>query len=288
MLERILILLKKAIIMLYNFIKKILMCLKKILLFVLIFFKKLIFIDKNEGDKFSIWDTTKNLAIALVIAVLIRSFLYEPFHIPSGSMKPGLKDGDFIFVSKYDFGYTRYSFPFGFKIFDGRLFFRNKPKRGDVLVFRLPANPKINYIKRLIGLPGDRIQMKSGVLYVNDVVVPKDYIGETLENDDDKNSLAREYKEKLDNGVTFSVLDKFENGNGDDTAVFYVPDNNYFFMGDNRDNSLDSRFRETGFVHEDNLIGKARMIFFSINGNLLKVWDWGNIIRFNRIFKKIK
>lgn len=282
MLEKIITYIKKALIVVYNF-------LKKVVLAILNFLKSLIFTNKNEdgkGDGF--WDNVKNFLIALVIALIIRSFLYEPFHIPSGSMKPGLKEGDFIFVSKYDYGYSRYSFPFGLPIFSGRIFRRNEPARGDVMVFRLPSNPRINYIKRLIGLPGDRIQMRDGVLYINGEAVKKNYIENVLENEDNPLSEAKEYREVLDNGKEVIVLDKFENGNGDNTPIFVVPDGYYFFMGDNRDNSLDSRFRETGFVPEENLIGKARIIFFSSKENPLKFWKWGKIIRLNRIFKTIE
>ena len=252
-------------------------------------FKK-IFISnkKKEKKEENFWETIKSLLIALVLALIIRSFLYEPFHIPSGSMKPNLKDGDFIFVSKYDFGYSRYSFPFGLPIFNGRVFFKNQPKRGDVLVFRLPSNPNINYIKRLIGLPGDKIQMKNGILYINDEPVKKVYLGEILENDNDNTSLTKQYREIFNDGKEVLVLDKIENGPGDNTPIYIVPEKHYFFMGDNRDNSLDSRFQETGFVPEQNLIGKARIIFFSSSDNPLKFWKWGKIIRTNRIFKTIE
>ncbi|HSQ97740.1 MAG TPA: signal peptidase I [Rickettsiales bacterium] len=248
--------------------------------------KSLIISEKEDAG---ILDTAKNIFIALVIALIIRSFLYEPFHIPSGSMKPNLEEGDFIFVSKYDFGYSRYSFPFGLPIFNGRIFFnKDNLKRGDILVFRLPKNPKINYIKRLIGLPGDRVQMRDGVLYVNDKAVEKQYIKQTLEYKNIPTSIVKEYKETLDNGKSFDVIDRITNGNGDNTSVFIVPQGYYFFMGDNRDNSIDSRFSETGFVPEENLVGKARIIFFSVNDNLLKFWKWGHILRTERIFTKIK
>jgi len=259
--------------------------LKRVTAFILAFLRGLIFDDKPDGG---IWDTIKNVLIALVLALIIRSLLYEPFHIPSGSMKPNLKEGDFIFVSKYDYGYSRYSFPFGLPIFKNRIFAKNKPVRGDVLVFRLPSDPKINYIKRLIGLPGDKIQMKNGILFVNNVEIPKEYIGETLEFDDDPLSGVKEYMETLDNTRKIKVLDKFEDGVGDNTAVFVVPEKHYFFLGDNRDNSLDSRFKETGFIPEENLVGKARVIFFSSSENPLKFWKWGKIIRGKRIFKTIE
>ena len=281
MLEKIISFVKKILIKIYE-------VLKKILIIIMNFFKA-IFCDNNKEEKpDGFWDTVKSLLIALILALLIRSFLYEPFHIPSGSMKPGLKEGDFIFVSKYDFGYSRYSFPLGLPIFNGRIFFNKKPARGDVLVFRLPSDPSINYIKKLIGLPGDKIQMKDGILYVNDNPVQKIYLEDVLENDDDKDSITKEYREILDNGKEVIVLDKVENGPGDNTPIFIVPENYYFFMGDNRDNSLDSRFSQTGFVPEENLIGKARIIFFSSSENPLKFWKWNKIIRTDRIFKKIE
>lgn len=257
-------------------------CVKQVLCFVKgLFFSS----DKEEG----VTGTVKNIFIALIIALIIRSFCYEPFHIPSGSMEPTLKNGDFIFVSKYDFGYSRYSFPFGLPIFRDRIFFnRDNVKRGDILVFRLPKNPRINYIKRLIGLPGDRIQMKDGVLYINDKAVEKKYVKQTLEHEDIPTSVVKEYKETLDNGKSFEVLDRIPNGNGDNTSVFIVPQGYYFFMGDNRDNSLDSRFIETGFVPAENLVGKARVIFFSVNDNVLKFWKWGHILRTERIFTKVR
>ena len=244
--------------------------------------------DANNKNENVIISNVKNFLIALFLALVIRSILYEPFHIPSGSMKPGLKDGDFIFVSKYDFGYSRYSFPFGLPIFKGRIFFNKKPDRGDVIVFRLPRDPSINYIKRLVGLPGDKIQMKDGVLYINDNEVKKEYMENVLENDNDLNSWAKEYKEIFDNGKEILTLDIIENGPGDNTSTFVIPDGYYFFMGDNRDNSLDSRFTETGFVPEENLIGKARIIFLSSKENPLKFWKWHKIIRTDRFFKKIK
>lgn len=247
---------------------------------------KKIFLDEEEEG---FWGNFKSLMIALILALIIRSFLYEPFHIPSGSMKPNLKEGDFIFVSKYDFGYSRYSFPFGLPIFRGRIFFnKNKLTRGDVLVFRLPSNPNINYIKRLIGLPGDEIQMVNGVLYINGEEVKKAYIEDVLEYENDDKSSVREYRELLDNGKEILVLDKFDNGAGDNTPIYTVPEGYYFFMGDNRDNSLDSRFPQTGFIPEENLIGKARIIFFSASENPLKFWKWGKIIRGKRIFKTIE
>lgn len=277
MLEKILKIFRKIFTVLIVFVKGL-----------LVFIKKLIFSDEKDNEG-GFLNTVKNLFIALVIALIIRSFFYEPFHIPSGSMKPTLENGDFIFVSKYDVGYSRYSFPFGFPIFKDRIFFnKDNLKRGDVIVFRLPKNPKINYIKRLIGLPGDKIQMKDGILYINDEVVEKIYVRQTLEYEDIPSSIAKEYKEVLDNKKSYMILDRISNSNADNTSIFVVPENHYFFLGDNRDNSVDSRFIETGFVPAENLVGKAKVIFFSANDSLLKFWKWGHILRTERIFTKIK
>lgn len=249
---------------------------------------KFLFAEEKEG-KVDFKATFKGILIALVLALIIRSLYYEPFYIPSGSMKPELKEGDFILVSKYDFGYSKYSFPLGLPLFDGRIFFnQDKLKRGDVMVFRLPQNPNINYIKRLIGLPGDKIQMKDGKLYINNQEISKTYIGKIEEYDNIPESKVKAYREVLDNNKEVVVLDKIENGKGDNTLVFTIPEKHYFFMGDNRDNSLDSRFPETGFVPEENLIGKARFIFFSSKENVFKIWKWHKIIRWDRVFKKIK
>jgi signal peptidase I len=202
-------------------------------------------------------------------------------------MKPTLLVGDFIFVSKYTYGYSRYSFPLGLPIFKGRIY-ESKPKIGDVIVFRLPKNPSINYIKRLVGLPQDRIQMKNGVLYINNKAVPKKYLSRYYEeNSSDNNS--RMYLETLPNGMQHETLDAKINTEGDNTPLYIVPDNHYFFIGDNRDNSLDSRFIEgTGFVPAEHLVGKAQVIFLSSKENPLKFWKWFLIIRSDRTFKRIK
>jgi len=246
--------------------------------------KKILFINSGKKKESTI-ESLKTILYAFILALIIRSFLFEPFHIPSSSMKPNLLVGDFIFVSKYTYGYSRYSFPFGLPIFKGRTY-GMKPKIGDIIVFRLPQNPKINYIKRLVGLPNDKIQMKKGILYINGKQVPKKYLSRYEDNTSDNDS--RMYLETLPNGKKHRTLDKQINSNGDDTYVFTVPQNHYFFMGDNRDNSLDSRFAEgAGFVPAENLVGKAQIIFFSSKENPLKFWKWFSIIRGKRIFKKI-
>lgn len=234
----------------------------------------------------------KSVVSAFLLAVLIRTFLYEPFHIPSGSMKPGLLEGDFILVSKFSYGYGRYTIPFGIPIIRERIFDWKKPKRGDVIVFRLPANPKINYIKRLIGLPGDKITVKDGMVYINDVELEREYVDDYYDKKNSEEYL--EYKEKLTDDKSVKILQlKFkenfefydtEDGDGE----FYVPDGYYFFMGDNRDNSLDSRFVETGYIPYRNLVGKAKIVFFSESESLFKFWKWHKTIRFKRIFKIIK
>ncbi len=231
----------------------------------------------------------KTLITALICAGIVRSFFFEPFHIPSSSMKPGLLIGDYIFVSKYSYGYSRYSFPFGFDIFSGRIF-ESEPQRGDVVVFRLPSNPDINYVKRLIGLPGDKIQMRDGVLYINELEVEKISDGTFFDADtlsDDKE--IPQFFETLPEGKIIETLDENPTAPQDNTGIYEVPHGYYFMMGDNRDNSQDSRFlTQVGFVPKENLVGKARLIFFSAEENILKFWDWGHSIRFNRIFKKVQ
>lgn len=233
----------------------------------------------KEKESYGFFQT---LFAAIICATIVRSFLFEPFHIPSSSMKPGLLIGDYIFVSKFSYGYSRYSFPFGIDLFEGRTS-EKRPKRGDVVVFRLPSNPKINYVKRVIGLPGDNIQMKGGVLYINDKEVSKTYEGIFKDGEIE----IEEFLETLPEGKTVKVLDE-KKSDPDDTGVYTVPAKHYFMMGDNRDNSQDSRYESlVGFVSEDLLIGKANIIFFSARHQLWKIWKLNDAIRFNRIFKKI-
>jgi signal peptidase I len=229
----------------------------------------------------------KTLVIALICAGFIRSLFFEPFHIPSSSMKPNLLIGDYIFVSKYSYGYSRYSFPFGFKFFEGRIW-KTEPKRGDIIVFRLPAEPSINYIKRLIGLPGDRIQMKNGVLFINDEEVKKVSNGLFTDVDGDLRNEVREFLETLPEGKIHKTLDQSTDMQQDNTGVYEVPEGHYFMMGDNRDNSQDSRFLEkVGYVPEENLVGRATIIFFSNSKPTWQIWNWPTSIRFNRIFDKV-
>lgn len=229
------------------------------------------------------------LILALFFAGIIRSFLFEPFHIPSGSMKPNLLVGDYIIVSKYTYGYSRYSFPFGFKIFEGRKMQSRQPKRGDVVVFRLPQNPSINYIKRIVGLPGDTIQMRGGILYINEHKIDKKASGVFAENAE--NDLPTQIEQSLEtiDGTSFKTIDLYKGAPQDDTGLYDVPEGHYFMMGDNRDNSQDSRFLEQlGFVPEENIVGKARFIFFSSSKPIWQFWNLGHSVRTDRIFKTIE
>ena len=241
-------------------------------------------------NKNSIIDNIKTLFYALIIALVIRSLLLQPFYIPSSSMEPNLLVGDRLFVTKYSYGYSKHSFPFSPNIFSGRILF-SKPKIGDVLVFKTPADNRTDYIKRLIGQPGDVIQFIDGDLYINNNQIFKTLI-KSNESVFCGNSKIKVnfYNEKLPNGkiyrTSYSTKNSFQNSD-----KFLVPENHYFFLGDNRDCSKDSRYlSEVGYVHQDNLVGKAQFLFFSSDyriGSIFKFWDWKNIIRFNRFFKKI-
>ncbi|MFT5703686.1 MAG: signal peptidase I [Rickettsiales bacterium] len=225
------------------------------------------------------------LIFAIVCAAVVRSFLFEPFHIPSSSMKPTLLIGDYIFVSKYSYGYSKYSFPFAPNLFSGRIF-ASKPERGDVAVFRLPSDPKINYIKRVMGLPGDKIQVTDGQVFINEKSIPKEYLDNFI--DEDGRELQR-FAETLPSGKEIAVLDETTDAPQDNTGVYIVPEGHYFMMGDNRDNSQDSRFlNAVGYIPEENLIGKARIVFFSDSKPFWQFWNWYGNIRWDRVFKGIK
>lgn len=228
----------------------------------------------------------QTLLFAIICAAFVRSLFFEPFHIPSSSMKPELLIGDYIFVSKFSYGYSRYSFPFGIKFFEGRIF-KKSPKRGDIAVFRLPTDPRINYVKRIIGLPGDKVQVKSGVVYINDQEVKKDTDGFFKDDNFEVAIEIPQFKETLPEGKIIKTLDQRDSPQ-DDTGIYEVPQGHYFMMGDNRDNSQDSRFPElVGFVAEENLVGRASFIFFSTQKPVWQFWNWSDNIRFNRIFKKL-
>ncbi len=241
---------------------------------------------EDTQDKGGVKDTIRVIIHALILALIVRIFLFQPFNIPSGSMIPTLLVGDYLFVSKYSYGYSRYSFPFGPDLFSGRIWAK-EPTRGDVVVFKLPRDNETDYIKRVIGLPGDEIQMIHGVLHINGEAVKKERIDDFIATDGSgrERHVAR-YRETLPNGVTYPVLDLVNEGIGDNTEVYKVPEGHFFMMGDNRDNSTDSRFlSEVGFVPFENLVGKAQLIFFSIDegASFWQIWKWPTDVRWSRI-----
>ena len=232
----------------------------------------------------------KTIFYAVFIAIIFRSLLFEPYNIPSGSMLPNLLIGDYLFVSKFSYGYSRYSFPFGIVPLPESRLFSTKPKRGDVAVFKLPSNTSINYIKRVIGLPGDSIQMKKGKLFINQNLITQHEDGSykhIYKRRFEQN--FNKYKELLENGKFYSVLNINDSQTLDNTKEFIVPENEYFVMGDNRDNSLDSRANGGWFVPLENFVGKGNFIFFSISGDtrFWEFWRWPSNIRYSRIFTKI-
>jgi len=229
-------------------------------------------------------EVVKTIVYALLIAGVIRSFLFQPFNIPSGSMEGTLLIGDYLFVSKSTYGFSRYSFPFGLIPFSGRFAVMSEPQRGDIVVFKFPPDNSTDYIKRLIGLPGDRIQMKDGVLYINDMAVPKVKVEDYIDRSTGEPRNVPRYRETLPNGVSYDVLDRDAEGNLDNTQVFVVPEGHYFMMGDNRDNSADSRV-DVGYVPFENFVGKAQIIFFSTDGSarIWEVWKWPLAIRYDRL-----
>ncbi|MGE5148002.1 MAG: signal peptidase I [Candidatus Eiseniibacteriota bacterium] len=248
----------------------------------------------------SVWETIKTIFYAVLIALVVRTVAFEPFNIPSRSMLPTLLVGDYLFVSKYSYGYSRYSFsqfgislPFSFGGDTGRILY-HPVKRGDVVVFKLPRDNKTDFIKRIVGLPGDRIQMINGILNINGEPVKRQEIADFMDDRGDGQFVRyHQYIETLPNGVQHRILERSDEEIADNTGVYVVPPNNYFAMGDNRDNSLDSRIPPAaggvGFVPAANLVGRAEFLFFSIDENvhLWEFWQWPSAIRFSRIFTSV-
>lgn len=246
---------------------------------------------KKEKKKESTGEMVRSFIVAIAIALLFRSVAYEPFHIPSGSMLSTLYEGDYIFVSKFSYGYSRYSFPLGMKLFDGRVL-ADMPERGDVVVFRLPSNTSVDYIKRVIGMPGDKVQMKNDRLYINGQMVEQTRRGEVpVPGMTGEIRRLPLYEEVLPGGKKHIVLDEFTSGPVDNTPVYVVPEGHYFMMGDNRDNSQDSRYqREVGFVPYENLVGRAEMVLLSYNTTvpIWRFWEWPKAFRARRWFQTIE
>lgn len=232
----------------------------------------------------------RTVLIAGAIAFTFRSFAFEPFNIPSGSMLPTLLVGDFLFVSKYSYGYSRHSLPWSLPVIPDRIFF-TPPDRGDIAVFRYPSDTSVDYIKRIVGLPGDTVQVKQGRLYINGEIVPRTPAG-VFEEKDQYNRVIRlkRYIEELPNGVKHAILERSDREGMDNTPIYRVPEGHYFAMGDNRDNSLDSRaLTKVGFIPKENLVGRAEMMFFSIDTGSDRFGFYGvpGGIRWDRIFDRI-
>jgi signal peptidase I len=238
----------------------------------------------------SLLENIRTFVYAGLIAIGLRTLAFEPFNIPSGSMIPTLQVGDFLFITKFTYGYSKYSIPFSPPIFPDRLLGRI-PNRGDVVVFKYPRDNTTDYIKRVIGLPGDRIQMRDGQLLINGQVVPRQSMGNYVADDDGNQVEGTEYHEFLPDGPNHLLLKLTDEGWANNTQEYVVPPGRLFCMGDNRDNSQDSRFMNAvGFVPMENLLGKAQIIFFSVDMTqpVWEFWYWPSEIRWNRILKVIR
>ena len=264
--------------------------------------------QKKSSRKSDTGGALKTIFYAVLIALVVRTLLYEPFNIPSDSMYPGLHKGDYLFVSKFSYGYSNYSIPFSPDIIESRLL-TGEPERGDVAVFRQPTDTKVDFIKRVVGLPGDRIQVRSGRLYLNGKQVRRDgplartdisgeralkaydgLTGRECTNDSGLPAPAKLYREILPSGRSYAIYECSDGAPGsDNTGIYTVPAGHYFMMGDNRDNSSDSRFSGVGMVPLRNFIGRAQFLFFSVNGSasIWEVWKWPGSIRWGRLFKGI-
>ncbi len=232
----------------------------------------------------ALWETVSVVVQALILALVLRTFLFQPFNIPSGSMKPTLLVGDYLFVSKFSYGYSKYSFPLSPNLFSGRIW-SGEPERGDVVVFRPPHQLNTDFIKRVVGLPGDKIQLKDSVLYLNGKPVERKEDGVFAEQTRTTSYSVPIYKETMPSGVTYETIDTQPGNRSDNTPEVTVPEGHYFFMGDNRDNSDDSRY-SVRFVPFENLVGKAQVIFLSLENETpaYQIWRWPSDMRWGRIF----
>ncbi len=238
-----------------------------------------------------IGETIKTILYAVLIALFVRTFLYEPFNIPSGSMMPTLLEGDYLFVSKFSYGFSRYTVPMGLPLFEGRIL-GGEPEVGDVVVFKLPSDPSTDYIKRLIGLPGDRIRMIAGILHINGEPVPRRRVEDYVGTDREGNPVRTpRYIETLPNGREHYILERSDSGFLDNTQEYVVPEGHFFFMGDNRDSSQDSRvLGAVGYVPLENLVGRAEFLWFSLDADasFWEVWKWPGSLRFERLFQGVR
>ena len=242
---------------------------------------------RKEGG---LGETIRVIFHALIIALVIRTVLFQPFNIPSGSMKATLLVGDYLFVSKYSYGYSHFSLPFSPPIFTGRIF-GSPPERGDVVVFRLPKDTSTDYMKRVIGLPGDKIQVIDGLVNINGQPIKRERADDFVEIEEGTRATpVKRWKETLPNGVSYYSLALVDNGFADNTQVYTVPAGEYFMMGDNRDNSTDSRFSQVGTVPFENIIGRAQLIFFSVyeGEHAWEFWRWPFSVRWSRLFTIVR
>jgi signal peptidase I len=251
-------------------------------------------LSAEERRKASGFAESLRVAIpALLVALVIRALLFEAFNIPSGSMKGTLLVGDYLFVSKYSYGFTHYSLPFSPQWFSGRIF-SAMPERGDVVVFRLPKDDSIDYIKRVIGLPGDRIKLVDGLVFINGKAIKRERADDFIDDEGGLPVNVRRWRETLPNGVSYETLDLQDDAPLSNTDEYEVPPGCFFMMGDNRDNSTDSRVPQdrngVGYVPFENLIGKAQIIFFSITDGepAWRVWNWPHAVRWSRLFKLVR